>query len=204
VDFMAPGKRRSRKSKKKAFVKFELTLSGLLGLGVVCFCVFLWMFLLGIWSGQSLAPPAKYRPAGIGKGLSDTLKPKAQIKEDSGPGEQAVVAPVTGAAKKELSAIAKKKMVPRKSRPAPEPEEDPAFFAVQVGAFKDDKLAVKEVAVWEKKGYNSFSRPPTGDDDTYTRVYVGRFDSLDRARDKAGLIGRAEKIKPFVVLVPGE
>jgi hypothetical protein len=47
-----------RKSKKKKKIKFELTLRGLLGVGAVLFCILLWMFLLGIWAGQTvLLPP---------------------------------------------------------------------------------------------------------------------------------------------------
>jgi uncharacterized protein involved in exopolysaccharide biosynthesis len=47
-----------KKSKKKKKIKFELTLAGILGVGAVLFCVFLWMFLLGIWTGQTvLLPP---------------------------------------------------------------------------------------------------------------------------------------------------
>lgn len=41
-------------------IKFELTRSGIAGVGVVCFCIFLWMFLLGVWAGQTmLLPPLK-------------------------------------------------------------------------------------------------------------------------------------------------
>lgn len=50
---MAP--RRKTKVKK---VKFELTKSGVGGIGVVVFCLFLWMFLLGVWSGQTLLAPS--------------------------------------------------------------------------------------------------------------------------------------------------
>jgi hypothetical protein len=47
-----------KKSKKKKKIKFELTLGGLLGVGSVLFCILLWMFLLGIWAGQTvLLPP---------------------------------------------------------------------------------------------------------------------------------------------------
>jgi hypothetical protein len=43
-------------------IKFELTRSGIIGVGVVCFCIFLWMFLLGVWAGQTmLLPPIKDR-----------------------------------------------------------------------------------------------------------------------------------------------
>jgi hypothetical protein len=38
-------------------IKFELTRSSIAGIGVVCFCIFLWMFLLGVWTGQSLLLP---------------------------------------------------------------------------------------------------------------------------------------------------
>ncbi len=45
-----------RKQVKK--YKFELTRGGIGGIGVVCFCIFLWLFLLGIWTGQSLLMPS--------------------------------------------------------------------------------------------------------------------------------------------------
>jgi hypothetical protein len=50
---MAPRKR--KKPVKK--VKFQLTRSGIAGIAVVCFCVFLWMFILGVWAGQFLLHP---------------------------------------------------------------------------------------------------------------------------------------------------
>jgi hypothetical protein len=46
------------KGRKKKKIKFELTLGGMLGVGAVLFCIFLWMFLLGIWAGQTLLLPA--------------------------------------------------------------------------------------------------------------------------------------------------
>lgn len=49
-------------------IKFELTRSGIAGIGVVCFCIFLWMFLLGVWAGQSLLlPPMKSRETAVQK-----------------------------------------------------------------------------------------------------------------------------------------
>ena len=50
---MAPRKR--KKPVKK--IKFQLTRSSIAGIGVVCFCIFLWMFLIGVWAGQSLLYP---------------------------------------------------------------------------------------------------------------------------------------------------
>jgi hypothetical protein len=56
-------KTKKRRPKKKTY-RFQLTLSGIAGTAVVCFCLFLWMFLLGIWSGQTfLLPSAK--PGGV-------------------------------------------------------------------------------------------------------------------------------------------
>lgn len=40
-------------------LKFELTRSAVGGIGVVVFCLFLWMFLLGVWAGQSLLLPTE-------------------------------------------------------------------------------------------------------------------------------------------------
>lgn len=51
--------RKKRPSKKKK-VKFELTRSAIGGIGVVVFCLFLWMFLFGVWAGQSLLKPADF------------------------------------------------------------------------------------------------------------------------------------------------
>ena len=52
-------KTKKGRSKKKTY-RFQLTLPGIAGTAVVCFCLFLWMFLLGIWAGQTfLLPSAK-------------------------------------------------------------------------------------------------------------------------------------------------
>jgi len=49
--------------KKQKLIRFEISLMGLVGIGVVCFCIFLWMFLLGIWAGQTILVSAA-GPAG--------------------------------------------------------------------------------------------------------------------------------------------
>jgi hypothetical protein len=55
--------RKSKKRKPKKTFRFQLTLGGIIGIGIVSFCLFMWMFLLGIWAGQTIllpaAPPAK-------------------------------------------------------------------------------------------------------------------------------------------------
>jgi len=42
------------KHKKQKRIRFELSIWGVIGIGVVCFCIFLWLFLLGIWVGQTI------------------------------------------------------------------------------------------------------------------------------------------------------
>ncbi|MDH4320632.1 MAG: hypothetical protein OEV73_03950, partial [Desulfobulbaceae bacterium] len=39
-------------------VRFELGIGGLCGLTVVCLCIFLWVFLLGVWAGQTVLSPS--------------------------------------------------------------------------------------------------------------------------------------------------
>lgn len=38
--------------------QFQLGWSGLLGVSVVTFCLFLWMFMLGVWAGQTILLPS--------------------------------------------------------------------------------------------------------------------------------------------------
>jgi hypothetical protein len=45
------------KKKPVRKVRFELTWRAIAGIAVVVFCLFLWMFLLGVWAGQSLLLP---------------------------------------------------------------------------------------------------------------------------------------------------
>ena len=39
--------------------RIELGWRGMFGLVMVCFCLFLWIFLLGIWAGQTILLPSK-------------------------------------------------------------------------------------------------------------------------------------------------
>jgi hypothetical protein len=42
----------TRRQVKK--IKFALTRPAIAGIGVICFCIFLWMFLLGVWASEFL------------------------------------------------------------------------------------------------------------------------------------------------------
>jgi hypothetical protein len=46
-----------RRKKKAGRFRFQLSIAEVAGIGVVVFCLFLWMFLLGIWAGQTILLP---------------------------------------------------------------------------------------------------------------------------------------------------
>ncbi len=50
-------KKRVKKKPAKRF-RFQLSLAEIAGIGIVSFCLFLWMFLLGIWAGQTILLPS--------------------------------------------------------------------------------------------------------------------------------------------------
>jgi hypothetical protein len=82
---MAPRKR--KKPVKK--IKFQLTRSGIAGIAIVCFCIFLWMFLIGVWAGQSLLYPpvikdradAIVKNSGKGNQILDVIQLEALKKK---------------------------------------------------------------------------------------------------------------------------
>lgn len=49
----------TRKNAKK--YRFQLSFTGIAGVGVVVFCLFFWMFLFGIWAGQTILLPSSVK-----------------------------------------------------------------------------------------------------------------------------------------------
>ncbi|MGI6657378.1 MAG: hypothetical protein ACOX5Z_11300 [Desulfobulbus sp.] len=47
----------TRAGKRSKPFRIELGWRGLFGVIVVCFCLFFWMFLLGLWAGHTLLLP---------------------------------------------------------------------------------------------------------------------------------------------------
>ncbi|THB78089.1 MAG: hypothetical protein D6B25_05180 [Desulfobulbaceae bacterium] len=70
------------RKRQPAKIKFELTRSGIGGIAIVCFCIFLWMFLLGVWTGQSLLKPAEPVSAGFEAGEIQDEKPIVYLKAE--------------------------------------------------------------------------------------------------------------------------
>ena len=69
-------------------IKFELTRSAIAGVGVVCFCVFLWMFLLGVWTGQTLLLPPVTQGADMGKSMAGNDSGNSPLLISAGAGKK--------------------------------------------------------------------------------------------------------------------
>ncbi len=201
----------SRRKKKVTF-KFELGLAGLIGLGVVVLCLFLWMFLLGIWAGQTVLQPGEL-PESIKNPFASSVE-KAARKGAGIPEAPAV------------NGESEPRQMPLISDPGPDPEPDPetvaepdpepeieegrdpsnmetSFFSLQVGAFKDPKYAENFVRKWKDLGYDAFLQPPApGTEDTFTRVFVGRYEKLTDANRSAARFEEEHGNQAFIALVP--
>jgi len=175
--------------KKKFVIRFELGLFGMLSLAAVCFCIFLWMFLLGLWAGQTLL-----KPVAIDKiAESAPVVPMPPEKEDS-VALSSSPAPEKEEEQEELGAVL----------PAgPESEAvEPSFFALQVSAYRDPELAAQEVGRLRTAGYDAFVVPPQDGEDPFTRVYIGRFASLSEATQMAIRLEEQEQIKAYATRLP--
>ena len=58
----------AQRKQRPVKLKFEISRGGIAGIGVVCFCIFLWMFLFGVWAGQSILRPSPPVTAGFDAG----------------------------------------------------------------------------------------------------------------------------------------
>ncbi|WP_339136854.1 MAG: hypothetical protein WGN25_02890 [Candidatus Electrothrix sp. GW3-4] len=72
-----PPRKKTPSAAKKAPVKhftFQLTLSGVAGIALTTFCLFLWMFFLGIWAGKTIISPCPTAP------IDQKIAPEAQLE----------------------------------------------------------------------------------------------------------------------------
>lgn len=171
--------------KEKRKIRFELTLAGLFGVGVVCFGVFLWMFFLGIWAGQTILLPSP---------------PSNGVRPNDSPSDMSTGQP----------AVAGKESQPEQTGAVPDSSEQESgedgvgvsFFSLQVGAFSSEDRARGAAKSWIAKGYEAFYQAPTDADDTYWRTFVGKFNELPDANDEAEKFMGREQVKSFIALVP--
>ncbi len=180
----------ARKKKKKPIVKIELGFGGLLGVTIVSFCIFLWMFLFGVWTGQTV--------------LQNSASQES-VKELSGWAEKLW----QGNEQPQGVTTAKQKVI---GRAAVEDDQNKkgavdktaSFFSIQVSAFRDGKKAAKAVGQWRARDYKSFFLLPEGPDSTFNRVFVGQFESLAGANSLASKLEVEESGKVFITLVSAD
>jgi len=193
--------------KENALVRIELGVGGLLGLAVVAFCIFLWMYLFGVWTGQSglQSTLASGDPRELVSAATRMLKrdpppaitPTTEVAPQGTPREavaDAVAQPSSPSATVATTAPA------TKAEGQGSDEGGASFFAIQVGAFRDEQRALKAVAQWRVREYESFYLQPEADGNFY-RVLVGHFDSLAEANGLATKLEASEQNKVFISLV---
>ncbi len=184
----------ARKKSKKFFTfRIELGIFGMLGVGVVFFCIFLWMFLLGVWSGQTILLPSKPAkgPDMLTRMAADLWqKGKTTIREGITPPDPVRTDDVEGG-----------KAASKEGRVGPEEQEGPSFFSLQVGSFRDKKKAQRDVLGWKAKGHDAFYLPPEEGTDAF-RVFVGRYEKLAEANEVATRLENEEDTRAYVTLLP--
>jgi len=184
-----------QKAKFGFVVRFELGLLGMLSLTLVTGCIFFWMFIIGIWAGQTILQPSP------GAEKSSLAKIVGALQ----PGKPAPVEPVALPEQKKNMAAEPGTPPESASAPAPETEwaeAEPSFFALQVSAVRDQDRAQQDVAQWRERGYDAFSVPPEDQDDPFIRVYVGKFDKLAEANQLIAKLEKEEKVKAYIALLP--
>ncbi len=184
-------------SKQKAkfgfVVRFELGLLGMFSLTLVTGCIFFWMFIIGIWAGQTILQPTP----------GEVKSPLAKLAGVLQPGKPAALAP--GATSEQKKNMTPESGPPSESAPASETEwaeAEPSFFAIQVSAVRDQDRAQQDVAQWRGRGYEAFSVPPEDKDDPFIRIYVGKFDKLAEANQLIAKLEKEEKVKAYIALLP--
>lgn len=183
-----------QKAKFGFVVRFELGLLGMISLTLVTGCIFFWMFIIGIWAGQTILQPTP----------GEEKSPLAKLAGALHPGNSAVEPPANSEQKKNMApeSGAQPESAPAAGSETEWAEAEPSFFALQVSAVKDQERAQQDVAQWRGRGYEAFSVPPEDKDDPFFRVYVGKFDKLAEANQLIAKLEKEEKIKAYIALLP--
>ncbi|MBU0909685.1 MAG: SPOR domain-containing protein [Proteobacteria bacterium] len=183
-----------KRQKKRLFTfRIELGIVGMLGVGVVCFCIFLWMFLLGVWSGQTVLLPSK-----PGKGPDMLTRMASELWQQ---GKATVQEGLVSPPDEQVDEAGPDKDAPVTTGVSPEGQTEPSFFSLQVGSFRDKKKAQREVLGWQAKGQDAFFLPPEEGADAF-RVFVGRFEKLAEANEVAASLENEEDVRAYVTLLP--
>jgi len=181
------------KNKGRFVIRFELGLLGMLSLTLVTGCIFFWMFIIGIWAGQTILQPTPGEQGSSLAKLAESLRPGKPSPVESGASSEQ---------KHDLGAEPGAVPEPTPNSETEWAEAEPSFFALQVAAVRDQERAQQDVAQWRGRGYEAFSVPPEDQDDPFIRIYVGRFDKLAEANQLIAKLEKEEKIKAYIALLP--
>ncbi len=168
------------RKKKKPLIRLEMGWGGLCGFAVVSFCLLLWMFIFGIWTGQSVL----HGPSGVVDKAARLGHSAAQLL-DSGVGQ----------AEKRTTRPVKKAAAVRRHKTG-------SFYALRVAAFRKEDGAERAVLVGRARHYEAFYLKPGPDSKLYM-VYVGHIPDLSAARKKAAAIEEEGGGRVFINLLPG-
>lgn len=179
--------------KRKFTVCFEFGLGGLVGLATVCLCIFLWLFLLGVWAGQTVLLPSADSDSGqalesFARDLWQRGRQSIEPANNKRDGQSAII-----------ETQAKSKVKPLAVE---DEEEEPSFFTLQVATFDVESDAKEEVLRWQAKGFDSFFLPPMEGAD-YFRVFIGHFATLSAANDKVNSLDGTD-VQAFITLLPAQ
>lgn len=181
--------------KGRFVVRFELGLLGMLSLTLVTGCIFFWMFIIGIWAGQTILQPSP----------GEVASPLAKLAGALHPGKQAAVEPPAAPSESKANMAPEAGAPPASAPPEGETqwaEAEPSVFVLQVAAVRDQERAQQDVAQWRGRGYDAFSVPPEDQDDPFIRIYVGKFDKLTDANQLLAKLEKEEKVKAYIALLP--
>ncbi|MFW8601066.1 SPOR domain-containing protein [Desulfobacterota bacterium M19] len=167
------------RKKKKPLIRLEMGWGGLCGLAVVSFCLLLWMFIFGIWTGQSvLHGPSAVMDKAVGMGHSAVRLLNRSAGQDGRQAER----------------LAKKRAVKLKHNKT-------SFYVLRVAAFRKEEGAERAVGEWRARHYKAFYLKPGPDSKLYI-VYVGHIADLSAARKKAAAIEEEGGGRVFIKLLP--
>jgi len=171
--------------------RFELGFLGMVFVFFLLVCLFLWMFVLGVWFGERLVGK---RPSPVAeKTLKEKIPEEVPAEEVTPP---PVALPGNLTASREAPSPVPERATPVKEAPpevkppSPSPKAAPAekktagpahpgtYYVLQVASFRDRSEAERYARAFRDRGYAaevvSVNLPGKG---TWHRVYVGRFKS---------------------------
>ncbi len=162
-----------------------MSIWGFLGLGVVVFCMLIWMFLFGLWAGQTiLIPGSSFQNASHLPEFARTwLKKTTNSLMMARPGGETMTEGMTSTDDHGAAGA--------------------SFFSLQLAAVQERAEAERLVVRWSGQASgNAFYVEPEKGKETLFRVFIGRFDDLASAKAMAEQLNEKNGAKAYVTLLP--